>query len=323
MASRPTLALRVDLEERYLTRLRDEFPQATFVVCPTPESLAQEIGRADALIGGSDITADLLAAAPRLRWIQATMVGAEGFLIPELAQSTITLTNFSGISAPNIADHVLAMLLAFARGLRPLLLRQDRRAWLEPHEQAPATFEPAGQTMGVVGFGDIGQATAEKAHALGMRVLATDKQPGDPPPYVERLLPSDGLPDLLAHSDHVVLSLPLTKATRGLIGQRELAAMRRSAYLYNVGRGEVVDQDALIAALQNKGVAGAGLDVVTPEPLPPDSPLWAMPNVLITGHTATQTPLYWERGIELLVDNVRRFLAGQELRNVVDTQAGF
>jgi len=329
MSEQARLVLRVDLEERYLARLRAEFPQAEFVVCLTPESLREALADATAIIGGSSISAEELAAAPRLRWIQATMVGAEGFLIAELRARPIVLTNFSGIPAPNIADHVLALVLAFARGLRPLLQAQDKHAWPEqdthvwPGVGEPPTFEPTGQTLGLVGLGEIGRATADKAHALGMRVLATDTHREDQPPSVERVLSPPQLPLLLAESDHVVLCLPLTDATRGLVGARELRAMRRSAYLYNVGRGEVVDQDALIAALQAGVIAGAGLDVVTPEPLPPDSPLWDMPNVIITGHTATNTPLYWERGIELLLDNVRRFLAGAELRNTVDTQAGF
>jgi len=240
-----------------------------------------------------------------------------------LRDREIALTNFSGVAAPAIAEHVLALMLAFARGLPALGRRQAAHTWLDNHDETPPTFELAGQTLGIAGLGDIGEELAQRAHALGMRVLATNRDAGAPPPGVERVLPSEDLPTLLDASDHLALCLPLTRSTEHLIGREQLAAMKNSAYLYNVGRGELVDQDALVAALRDGAIAGAGLDVASPEPLPAGSPLWALPNVLITGHTAGQTPLYWERGITLLIDNVRRFLAGEELRNVVDTRAGY
>jgi phosphoglycerate dehydrogenase-like enzyme len=157
-----------------------------------------------------------------------------------------------------------------------------------------------------------------------MRVVGTQRHEEEPPPYVERLLTGeDGLDELLPIADHVVLCLPLTPQTRHTIGASELARMQPSAYLYNIGRGDLIDQDALVEALCAKRIAGAGLDVATPEPLPPESPLWDAPNVLITDHTAGETPRYWDRGIELVVDNLRRYLAGEPLRNVVDTRAGY
>ena len=323
MSTTPTLVLRVDLDDLYLARLRREFPEADIRVCTTPEALHAALGDADALIGGAAITTEDVAAAPKLRWVQATIAGVEGFPIPALRDREIVLTNFSGIAAPSIAEHVLALMLAFARGLPTLFQRQGRRAWDDNHADAPPTFELAGQTLGVVGLGDIGDELGRRAHALGMRVLAADRDATEAPAYIDALLPSERLPDLLADADHVALCLPLTPATEHLIGREQLAAMKDSAYLYNVGRGELVDQDALVAALRDGAIAGAGLDVASPEPLPAGSPLWALPNVLITGHTAGRTPLYWERGIALLVDNVRRFLAGEELRNVVDTRAGY
>jgi len=323
MSTTPTLVLRVDLDDLYLARLRREFPEADIRVCTTPEALHAALGDADALIGGASITTEDVAAAPKLRWVQATIAGVEGFLIPALRDREIALTNFSGIAAPSIAEHVLALMLAFARGLPALFQRQGQRAWDDNHADAPPTFELAGQTLGVVGLGDIGDELGRRAHALGMRVLATDRDATEAPAYIDALLPSERLPDLLADADHVALCLPLTPATERLIEREQLAAMKDSAYLYNVGRGELVDQDALVAALRDGAIAGAGLDVASPEPLPAGSPLWALPNVLITGHTAGQTPLYWERGITLLIDNVRRFLAGEELRNVVDTRAGY
>lgn len=320
MSERPKVVLRVDLEERYLRRLRDDFPEVEFQTATKPEELDSALAAADAIVGGQPLSAEQLAAAGRLRWVQVTSAGVEEWVTPELSRHQLVLANFSGINAPNIADHVLALILAFARGLKPLLERQQRREW---GDDDPPTFEPPGQTLGIVGLGDIGESLAQKAAGLGMRVLAFARHHHDPPPGVERVLTGDALPDLLAESDHVVLCLPLTDATEQIIGREELERMRRSAYLYNIGRGALIDQDALIAALREGRIAGAGLDVTEPEPLPPDSPLWDLPNVIITGHTAGTTPLLWDRGIELLIDNLRRFLADEELRNVVDTKAGY
>ena len=323
MSEQPTVVLRFDIESQHLERLRREFPDATFTVATTPELLDEVIGEAAAFVGGEPVSAEMLTAAPNLRWIQVTSAGVEGYLIPELGERGIALTNFSGINAPPIADHVLAMLLAFARGLKPLLARQYEHAWPEADDTL-VTFEPAGQTIGIVGLGDIGEELATRASGLGMRVLGLQRHPPEqPPPGVERVLASEELPSLLAEADHVVLCLPLTDATAGIIGREELRQMRRTAYLYNVGRGGLIDQEALIAALRAGTIAGAGLDVVDPEPLPPDSPLWDLPNVIVTGHTAAVSPRNSERGIDLLIDNVRRFLAGDSLRNEVDTRAGY
>lgn len=323
MGERRKVVVGLELEERYLARLREAFPEVDFPVYTTPEALQAAIGDAEALIGGWRISPELLAAAPSLRWIQSTGAGVERFLIPELLERPIVLTNFSGVTAPNIAEHVLALMLTFARGLRPLSRRQDRRQWRDDGEGRPASFELEGQTLGVVGLGDIGEALARKARGIGMRVVATRRNPERGSPYVERLLASDRLPALLDEADHVALCLPLTSRTRHIIGREELARMKDSAFLYNIGRGGSIDQDALIAALRDGTIAGAGLDVATPEPLPPDSPLWDAPNAIITMHTSGATPQYWDRGIELVIDNVRRFLAGEPLHNVVDTDAGY
>jgi phosphoglycerate dehydrogenase-like enzyme len=320
---RQAVVLRTDPGAHHRERLAREFPDLDLPLAETPEALARVLGDAVALIGGTSITPELLTEARRLRWIQATSAGVEDFLIPELRHRPITLTNFSGVAAPNIAEHVLALVLAFARGLKPLLERQARHEWPEQDRTVP-TFELSGQTLGVVGMGAIGDEVAKRAHALGMRVIATQRHEAEPPPYVERLLTGDhGLDELLPMADHVVLCLPLTAQTRHTIGAAELACMRPSTHLYNIGRGDLIDQDALIDALCARRIAGVGLDVTTPEPLPPESPLWDLPDVLITDHTAGETPRYWDRGIELVVENLRHFLADEPLLNVVDTRAGY
>jgi phosphoglycerate dehydrogenase-like enzyme len=323
VTGRDVIVLRSDPGEHHRERLVREFPELDFQLAETPEALEQVLGQAVALVGGTSVTAEVLAAAPHLRWIQATSAGVEEFLIPELRERSIALTNFSGVAAPNIAEHVLALMLAFARGLKPLLERQARRNWPAENRTVP-TFELSGQTLGVVGMGDIGDEVAKRAHALGMHVIATQRHEGEPPPYVERLLTGDdGLDALLPIADHVVLCLPLTAQTRHAISADELTRMQPSAHLYNIGRGDLIDEDALVEALREGRIAGAGLDVAATEPLPPDSPLWDAANVIITDHTAGETPRYWDRGIELVIENLRRFQAGQQLRNLVDTRAGY
>lgn len=330
-----TIILRFALEEPHLGALRAAFPAVAFPVCATDGELAAAIGDADALIGGGAVSAELLAAAPRLRWVQLPVAGVERMVTPAMLARGITITTFSGVTAPNIAEHLLAMMFAFARNLPVLVRQQDRHVWREGEAAPdpatrgasrtmwPPVFELGGQTLGVVGLGAIGDALARRAHGVGMRVVATRRQSGVAPPHVARLLAPDALPALLAEADHVALCLPLTPATRGIIGAAELARMKRTAYLYNTGRGALIDQDALIAALRGGTIAGAGLDVTTPEPLPADSALWDLPNVLITAHTSGATPRHWERGLALLLDNVRRFLADEPLRNVYDPAAGY
>ena len=335
MSRRTTIALRFALDEPYLTELRAAFPAVDFPVCATLDDLTPMRGEIDALIGGGALDAAFLAAAPRLRWVQLPTAGVDGQALAPLVARDVAVTTFSGVTAPNIAEHILMLMFAFARNLRLLLRQQDRHIWRDgatagdPRQRGasrtlfPPVFELEGQTLGVVGLGAIGDALARKAHGVGMRVLATKRQPAVPPAHIDRLLPSEELPTLLAEADHVALCLPLTAATRGLIGANELRLMRSTAYLYNTGRGALVDQDALVAALRAGTIAGAGLDVTTPEPLPADSPLWDLPNVLMTAHTSGATPRHWERGVALIRENVRRFLVDEPLLNRFDPAAGY
>ncbi len=316
-----TIIMQQAIEADYLARLQHEFPETRFLLCLDDASLTSAIPDADALVGTA-ITPALLDAAPKLRWIACTSAGVEKLLPTLRGRDGITLTNFSGVAAPNIAEHVLMMMFSFARGMRVLARQQEQHQWI-PDDLPLPTFELGGQTLGIVGMGEIGDALARKAHGIGMRVLGVQRHPEKKPAYLAELLAADELPQVLAESDHLALCLPLTPATKYTIDTEELAQMKRGAYLYNIGRGQLVNQDALIVALRGASIAGAGLDVTTPEPLPPDSPLWEMTNVFVTGHTAARTPHYWERGIEVLVDNVRRFVAGDDLRDVVDTSAGY
>ena len=319
MARLETLTLGIELAERHLALVCQRFPDLVVVVCPDRAALLAALPNADAFLGWQ-LDATLLAAAPRLRWVQAVGAGVDGFLFPELLTSQIALTNNSGVHAPNMAEHVLALMLGFARNLPAMIRAGEQHVWLHQPERA---FELSGQTLCVVGLGDIGLALAERAAALGMRVTAVRRRQAAPPPSVTLMGAFDEMDALLAEADHVAVCLPLTQATRGVFDARRLAAIKPGAYFYNVGRGELVEQDALVAALRAQRLAGAGLDVTVPEPLPSDHPLWELPNVVITAHTSGATPYYWDRGVQILIENIAHYRADEPLRNRVDTAAGY
>ena len=266
--------------------------------------------------------AELLAAAPRLRWLQTGGAGVDTLPLAELKARGVVLTNLSGVHATNISEHVLAMMLAFARQLPQLVRAQQNHRWRDDETQRQV-FELNGQTLALLGLGDIGLAIADRAVPFGMKLIGLRRRALPIADHRVTIVPMDRLPEVLARADHVVSSLPLTGETRDLFDAAMLRRMKPGAYIYNVGRGAVINTAALVDSLQSGHLGGAGLDVVDPEPLPADSPLWDMPHVLITSHTSGASPRYWNRGIEILIDNARRFAAGRELRNVVDYDAGY
>jgi len=265
---------------------------------------------------------DLLPRARRLRWLQEWGAGVDWLLRhPEVAELDFTLTNASGVHAIPISEQILSYLLAFARGLPAAIRAQERRAWQAPRRDQ--LFELAGKTMLLVGVGAIGARTAAIAAALGMRVLGIRRNPAGALPGVEAIYGPDRLYDFLPEADCVVLTVPLSRATQGMIGERELRAMKPTSYLINIGRGGTLQQPALIQALREGWIAGAGLDVFEQEPLPATSPLWEMDNVIITAHYAGLTPAYDQRALAIFLDNLRRYRAGEPLQNVVDKAAGY
>ncbi len=314
------LVLGFDLERPYVERIRRTYPEVEVVVCTDRSELPTAMQGAQALIGWG-LNAELLRNSPELRWFAIGGAGVDGVLFPELVESDVILTNNSGVHAPHMAEYLLGMMLAFARGLPELMRAQAKHQWRG--RDGLTVYELGRQTLGVVGLGDIGQALAWRANALGMRVIGSRRHVGDPPRGVEQLYPPEGLHQLLAEADHVAITLPLTSETRGLFGAAEFAIMKPTAFIYNIGRGAIIENDALLEALRSDQIAGAGLDVTDPEPLPADSPLWDMENVVITAHTSGRGPFYWERGIELLVENIGRFMRDEPMLNVVDKQAGY
>jgi phosphoglycerate dehydrogenase-like enzyme len=265
---------------------------------------------------------ELLPRAARLRWMQQWGAGVDWLMRhPEAAELPFVLTNASGVHAIPISEHIIGMLLMFARGLHLAVRAQQRREWWRPGREG--IFELSGKTMLLVGVGAIGERTAQLAAALGVRVEGVRRDPSAGAPGVAEMYGQERLLERLPHADVVVLTVPLSRETEGMIGAEELAAMKPSAYLVNIGRGGTVDEDALAAALREGRIAGAGLDVFGAEPLPADSPLWAMDNVIITAHYSGNTPAYGERAMDIFLDNLRRFQAGEPLRNQVDKQAGY
>jgi phosphoglycerate dehydrogenase-like enzyme len=270
-------------------------------------------------------SAEFVAAAPQLTWVQVPSAGVDHYASAAhlVGEPRIVMTNMRAVHGPAIADHVFAMLLALTRDLPVHLAGRASGAW---NEDGSGVLEPitlAGRTLLVVGLGGIGSEVAKRGAGFDMRVLATRRSGSGSAPFIERVAGPDALLELLPEADVVVVCVPLTPETDGLFDAAAFAAMKRGAYLVNIARGRVVDTTALVDALHTGRIAGACLDVTEPEPLPADHVLWTFPNVVITPHVAAQSASTLERRSALLVENLRRFAAGEPLLNVVDKQLGY
>ncbi len=259
----------------------------------------------------------LLARLPRLRWVHTISAGVDHILLPALAAPNVVLTNARGVFSVPIAETVLAYMLAVVKRLPEFLRQQQAHRW---HKLELRELD--GLTVGIVGLGDIGREVARRCRALGMRVLGLRRDAG-PDTDADEVLPPARLHDLLARADFVVIALPLTPQTRGLIDQAALAAMKPDAWLINISRGAVIEEAALIAALREGRIGGACLDVFAEEPLPAENPLWDLPNVIITPHNSWSSPRLEARQVSLFLENLRRYVAGEPLLNVVDPEAGY
>jgi len=308
----------------HVGRLRELFPQYA-ILHATSEQQALELIPGAQIAFMSEVRPDQFTAARALAWIHSPAAGVGGMLFPALVESSVILTNSRGISASTIAEHVLAVTLALFRKLPVAFRAQAGREWAQDavlHSPPPRMV--AGSRVLMIGLGAIGTATAKAMSGLGAHVSAVRRSTSHPTPdYVERVTAPAGLLDCLSSADVVVLAAPQTGATRGLIGRRELQAMRRNAILVNVSRGKLVDEAALAEALAHGTIGGAALDVFEHEPLPPDSPLWGMANVLITPHMAGFRPDHWDAVVELFAENLRRFESGQPLLNPVNKKEGY
>ena len=272
------------------------------------------------VIYGERLPQNVIARAPKLKWVQMMSAGVDEFLDNEFRQSSVIITNVSGIHATPISEFVLKLMLMFVKQAPLCFHLKQGKQWKK--------FVPTlvrSKTVGIVGLGSIGREVARLAKAFGMRVVATRRSVNriGRARYVDIVLPQEQLPQLLSESDFVVLTLPLTPETNKLIGEEELRTMRASAYLINIARGGVVDEEALIRALDEHWIAGAGLDVFATEPLPTNSRLWELPNVIFSPHIAGDMEDYNIRATEVFAENLKRYLNGKKLLNVVDKKKGY
>ncbi len=291
------------------------------VVAETDEQARREIVDADAAFG--TLPAELLSRAERLRWLQAPAAAPPaGYYYPELARHPVQVTNFRGIFNEHIAAHIMAFVLAFARGLHRYIPQQLRHEWRPATLDEGMVYLPESTAL-IVGAGGIGAETATMCAAFGMRVVAVDARLAERPEGVAELHPPSDLDSLLPAADFVILTVPHTPETEGLMNTERFGRMKPSAFFINIGRGMTTRLDDLVQALLTGRIAGAALDVFEQEPLPAQHPLWDAPNVLLTPHVAGYGPYLDDRRQEILVDNARRFVAGVALRNVVDKEHWF
>ena len=260
----------------------------------------------------------LLDATPKLRWYHTVSAGVENMPLPELAQRGIVLTNNSGSYDIQIAEHLMAFVFAASRQLHRYRDNQRANEWKEQQHQ-----ELRDATMVVYGMGSIGGEIARLASAVGMRVIGVRRKGGPSEPGIDRVVAADRLADVVGEADYLAIAAPLTTATRGAISREVIARMRPTAWIMNIARGAIVDESAMIEALQAKRIGGAALDVFTTEPLPKESPLWTLENVIVTPHHSGSSPRAGERTLALFAENLRRYKAGEPLINRVDLEAGY
>lgn len=312
-----------NIPAEYVRRLGREFPGHTFLHAANETETRRLLPEAEVMFS-SEIDQPLLAVASRLKWIHSPAAGVGGMLFPEMVASPVIITNSRGVSADTMAEHTVAATLALFRNLPLAVVRQQQHVWAQDEISARGNRTIAGAHVLVVGLGAIGSAIARKMAALGARVSGIRRHArSSAAEGVSEVATSDRLRELLPQADVVVISAPHTSETKGLIGRHALGVMKPGAVLVNVSRGRLVDEPALAAALQEGRLAGAALDVFEREPLPADSPLWELPNVLITPHTSGFRPDHWDVMTDLFVENLRRYDTGHDLLNVVDKQAGY
>lgn len=286
-----------------------------------PDDVVAAIADADAIFSWGARRSwleDAFSGATRLRWIQAASDGVDGLLFPALVASDVVVTNARGVFDDPIAEWAIAAMVAFTTGLYTSVVDQTNRVWTEGRRRDRV----AGQHLVVVGPGPIGRATATRAHALGMTVEAVGRSERSDD-VLGPIVGPDGFHEALGRADHVLDALPLTPDTRAMFDVKAFDAMRPTAHFVNIGRGATVDEDALIDAIRTGAIAGASLDVFVEEPLPADSPLWSLPTVAVSPHVSGDIHDWEEAVVGVFVDNLRRFVAGEPLRNPVDTRAGF
>lgn len=310
--------------ERQLAMLEQLPAETSIAVGEKAEAFERAAPDADVIFnwsGSGDLLRDVFRMCPRVHWVHTRSAGLDGLLFPELVESAAVLTNASGVFSESLGEFALAGILFFAKDLRRMIRNQTEGRW-EPFD----ITEVAGQTLGIIGYGDIGRAVAARARAMGMRVVAVKRHAlaaGATDAYAERIYTPERTSEMIALADYIVAAAPLTVETRGLIGEREFAAMKPTAVVINLGRGPVIDEAAMVRALVRRRIRGAVLDVFDTEPLPEGHPFYRLDNVLLSPHSADHTPDWLERAMQLFLDNFARFHRGLPLKNLVDKELGY
>jgi phosphoglycerate dehydrogenase-like enzyme len=305
------------LETRHVDTLQKACPNVVFLSASRGKYAPDELGDASVFIGWP--TDAELRAMPKLRWIQLPSAGVERYVNNPFMAPEVVVTNASGVFGVPGAEHALALMLAFTRQLPVHFRQQNERVW----KRNPYCLEVQDSVVTVIGLGDIGSEVARKAKGLGAYVIAVKRSATERPAYVDELCLASELDTVLGRSDFIVSTVPLTEETDGLLSAERIGRMKRGAVFINVGRGRTVDEVALLEALQSGHLEGAGLDVTAVEPLPDTSPLWSMPNVIITSHAVGVSPKKEDRRTELFTANFKRFIAGEPLLNAVERTRGY
>lgn len=309
------------LRDRHQSRLRETFPHHQFTFLESMEQATREIKEETEVLVtyGRDLSPELLDHFPRLKWIQVLTAGLDKLPIAALEKRGILLTNVRGLHRIQMAEYTMAMILNLMRRTYTFYDLQKERRW----DSTVRIDEAYGKTLGILGLGAIGEEIAQRAKAFGLKVIGLRKNPGPCPPYVDQLLSSGQEKELYAQSDFLVVLLPLTEETRHFISTEALDQMKESAYLINIARGPIVDEEALLEAVRQGKIAGAVLDVFAEEPLPADHPFWTEEKIIVTPHIAGRSPRYMERAMDIFVDNLNAYPDRARMKNVIDFKKGY
>jgi phosphoglycerate dehydrogenase-like enzyme len=304
--------------------LRKRWPEMRVSHLPDYDALPPELPDADIFVGYS-LRAEQLKHAKKLKWIHSTAAGVAQLMYPELRESGVLVTNPRGVFSVPMAEHTLGLMIAMARNYPDSVRFQDKSTWGQQQlwDLPQRLGELSGKTLLIVGFGSIGKELAKRAHAFDMRVWGVTRSGKGDSNLAQKIVRASELHTVLPEADYVVIAAPETPETRKLIGEEQIALMKRGARLLNVGRGSLLDEAALIASLENGHLSGAALDVTGVEPLPENSPLWKTPNLFITPHTSAVSDKLWERETELLVELLELWFSGKPMKNVVDLARGY
>ncbi len=316
-----TLVINMNLDENLFNEIKQEVPDWNVIANKDTDKIQDELVEAEVVLHWKRAAAPvLLEENKRLKWVQTWSAGVNGLPLEPLQQKNVTLTSANGVHAYPISETIFALMLGLTRKIHTYVRQQQEKTW----HNAGIKLEMHEKMIGIIGVGAIGQETAKIAKAFGMKVLGV-RHSGKRADHVDEMYKPDQLADILPLCDYVVITLPLTEETTGMFGAEELRLMKNSAFLINIGRGPIVKEDELIQALENQEIAGAGLDVFQAEPLPEDSPLWTMDNVIVTPHTAGATEHYTERVIrDIFIPNLRHYLESSTPNmNVVDYEKGY